>query len=137
MNTDRSPMCLSCNVLLQKFKETSTWTFYKCALCKYENADLVGEWLSVDEDTHYLFYETAMKLRSELSIPLENAVKLVEEYYSKFTDTNYCDSLGINIRDEDFFHSEGVIGMVYWIVFLVVEKNDLDYNKFHEWRSKL
>ncbi len=136
MNTNRSPMCLSCNALLQRSKETSTWIFYKCPSCEYENADLIGEWLPVDEDTHYLFYEIAMKLRSELNISLESAIGLVEEYYSKFTNADYCDSLGINVQDEDFFHSEG-IGMVYWIVFFVVEKNVPDYAKFVEWRSKL
>ena len=129
-----SPLCLKCNSLLLKEKVSSDiWEYYNCVKCDYEEAKLIGKWLPTDEETNLLFYEIARKLTSEIKISLKAAIDYSEKFYKKFTDKAYCEKLGVEPFDDDFFHQE-FYGLLFYITYFIIDKQDPDLKKFHKWR---
>ena len=92
-------------------------------------------WLPTDEDTNSFFEGVAKILVNEISISSKEASLLVKDYYLKFTDENFCESINIPVQDDDFFFHEGAGGMVLRIHYYLVQSNDPDPHKFIEWRS--
>jgi len=49
--------------------------------------------VSSDEDELFLFERVVKHLQSLYGYSFDDAVRLVNEYYAKFTDQNFCDSI--------------------------------------------
>lgn len=133
-----NPLCPKCNSLLARSDlSNEVWEIYNCPTCTYCNANLIGEWLPTDYDTNNLFHEVALKLSQELNISCKEAIEIVFNYYTKFTDITFCQSIGLPVQDDDFFHHEGVAGLVLRAVYYLVQKNDPNPSEYLNWRSNV
>lgn len=128
-----NPFCPKCKLLLKSEKDSKNrWLFHHCQKCNYGDAKLIGDWLSTDGETNELFLEISRKLRSELDLKIQQALEYTEEFYSKFTDAEFCNSIGTSVKDEDFFHHE-FFKLLFYISYFVIDKKEPNMDKFHEW----
>ena len=128
-----NPFCSNCSILLKYENVSSTvWEYYNCVKCKNGEAKLIGKWLPTDDDTNLLFYDIAKKLRNELDITIKEAIGYTEDFYSKFTDKEFCDSLGVEPFDDDFFHHE-YFRLLFYISYFIIKKKEKNLEKFREW----
>lgn len=93
--------------------------------------------LSTDEDTNRFFDKVVDWLRGMYNYSEDEACALIREYYEKFRDPQYCQSIGIPVQDDDFFFHESYGGMARRIYYYLVLKENPDPRAFIEWRSKL
>lgn len=128
-----NPFCPNCKRLLKRAPQSSTdWEYYNCSNCNYGEARLIGKWLETDYETNELFYEVARKLRSELNLTIKESLDYSEEFYLKFTNKEYCTSIGIKPCDNDFFHYE-CFHLLFYISYFIINKKEPDINRFREW----
>ncbi|WP_044615699.1 hypothetical protein [Gynuella sunshinyii] len=91
--------------------------------------------LPTDEDTNLFFDDVIIRLVSDLGYSKVRANEITHEFYSKFTDKEYCDSLGIGLHDDDLFFHDGVGGVALKIYYYLDLKGDPDPVKFKQWRA--
>jgi hypothetical protein len=89
--------------------------------------------IAADTETNQLLDQISVALSERYS--LAEAEALIREYYAKFTDAAYCQSLGIPVQDDDFFFHESAGGMALRIHYYLGLKGDPDPSKFIEWRA--
>lgn len=89
--------------------------------------------IASDDDTNLLLDEIVARLRERYSD--EQAKSLVAEYYNKFTDPVFCESIGIPVQDDDFMHHESAGGMALRIHYYLGLGADPSPHAFIEWRS--
>jgi hypothetical protein len=93
--------------------------------------------LPTDEDTNLFFDKVIALLERDGSYSHDEACALTREYYEKFRDERYCQSINIPVQDDDFFFHEGYGGMARRIHYYLGLKGDPDPRKFIEWRTNL
>lgn len=91
--------------------------------------------LPTDEDTNLFFDDIVSKLISDLDYSYEEASKITRDYYQKFTNVDYCRSIGVPVQDDDFFFHEGVGGMALRIHYYLKLNEDPNPRKFIDWRA--
>ena len=89
--------------------------------------------LAADEETNRLLSEITRLLCDRYSVT--EAESLVRDYYIKFTDPSYCESIGIPAQDDDFFFHEGALGMALRILYYLGLRGNPDPEAFIEWRT--
>ena len=90
--------------------------------------------LSTDDDTNQLFEDVVEELKAKY--PQYTAEALVREYYEKFTNADFCRSIGIPQQNDDFFHHESVGGMTLRVYYYLCLKGDPSPHRYIEWRTE-
>lgn len=93
--------------------------------------------LPTDEDTNRFFSHVIDWLEESGKYSQAEACELVREYYQKFRDPQYCQSINVGVQDDDFFFHEGVGGMARRIHYYLTLKGDPHPQSFIEWRSNI
>ncbi|HWV15049.1 MAG TPA: hypothetical protein VN030_06415 [Cellvibrio sp.] len=91
--------------------------------------------LPTDEDTNIFFNTVLSLLQKECNYSYEESCSLIQEYYINFTNSEYCQKLGIPVQDDDFFFHEGAGGMALRIHYYLGLKANPEPEQFIEWRS--
>ena len=91
--------------------------------------------LSSDQDVNVFFGRVAEILMDELGLNSSQAKEYITDYYQKFTDDDFCRSIGIPAQDDDFFFHESEKGMALRIIYYTIDKRDPNPHAFIEWRS--
>ena len=126
-----NPFCPKCKLLLRSETDPKKrWLFHYCQKCNYGDAELIGNWLSTDDETNELFLAISRKLRSELDLKIQQALEYTEEFYNKFTDAEFCNLIGTNVKDEYFFHHEYFELLLYISYFVINAHSRLLIYKF-------
>lgn len=89
--------------------------------------------LSDDDATDFLFENAATVLERGFGYSDADANALVRNYYRLFQDRQFCESLGIPIQDETFFHHEGPIYMAMRVHYYLTLKADPAPDKCLAW----
>jgi len=92
--------------------------------------------LPTDEDTNFLFDSAVSLLRGEFGYSQEDANRLAGQYYTLFSDPDYCHSIGIPVQNDDFYHHEASGGLALLIHYYLGLRADPDPHKFIEWRAE-
>ncbi|MEN8446310.1 MAG: hypothetical protein ABG776_15015 [Cyanobacteria bacterium J06555_13] len=93
--------------------------------------------LPTDADTNRFFSHVIDRLESSGVYSQQEACDLVREYYQKFRDPQYCQSIKIATQDDDFFFHEGVGGMARRIHYYLTLKGDPNPQSFVKWRNSI
>lgn len=59
--------------------------------------------LSTDEDVDDYFDLIVNALHHSMGFSFDRSVELARDYYLKFTNEEYCRSLGMTVQDDEFF----------------------------------
>jgi hypothetical protein len=89
--------------------------------------------LPTDDDTNALF-DRAVNQLGMFDHSRETAEALAREFHRLFQDPVYGAALGIPVRDDDFLHADGPIGLAYRIHYYCHIKGDS--KKFLDWRHE-
>lgn len=97
--------------------------------------EMVKPDLSPDDDVNWYFAEIVKVLYWNYGCTIEVAERLASEYYAKFSNRDYCHSIGIPVQDDDYFFHEGAGGIAMRIYYCLVLKLEPDHGSFVEWRQ--
>lgn len=92
--------------------------------------------ICADEDVNDYFDTIVQGLSSSFGYPAAHSERLAREYYEKFTDPTYCESIGVWVQDDEFFFHEGALGMVLRVHYYLVLKGDPRRDAFIDWRKE-
>lgn len=90
--------------------------------------------VSTDEDVNDLFRLVATELQTAFGHSSADAEALAKEYYTRFTDAGYCESIGVPVQDDDFFFHESAEGIALRAQYYLVVKGPPDPFAFVQWR---
>jgi hypothetical protein len=93
--------------------------------------------LSSDDDTDFLFENAATVLERAFGYSEADAGALMREYFRLFQNRQFCESLGIPVQDETFFHHEGPIYMAMRAHYYLSLKADPNPSKCLHWMVAL
>lgn len=91
---------------------------------------------SNDDDEVFLFERVVRHLQSFYCYSHDDAISLVNGYYMKFTDPNYCDKYDISVQTMDFFghiEARSMADRVHYYQGLGYEPDEA---AFIEWQRK-
>jgi len=91
--------------------------------------------LPTDPDTNRFFDRVVDELQGYFDYAFDEAVRLAREYYTRFTDAQFCDSIGVPVQDDDFFHHEAPGGIAFRAHYYLGLKGDPKPSSFIEWRA--
>lgn len=97
--------------------------------------EMVKPDLSPDDDVNWYFAEIVKVLYWNYGCTIEVAERLASEYYVKFSNRDYCHSIGIPVQGDDYFFHEGAGGIAMRIYYCLVLKLEPDHGSFVEWRQ--
>ena len=89
-----------------------------------------------DEDEIWLFERIVNRLESDHGHTHEKAIEMVNSYYRKFTDEEFCHKHGIPAQNIDFFchiESAGMADRVHYYEVLINTPNE---GEFIQWQRK-
>lgn len=92
---------------------------------------------SDDDDEVFLFERVVKHLQSSYDYSYDDAVRLVNDYYAKFTDPEYCDKYDISVQTMDFFGHIEARGMADRVQYYQGLKHEPDEGAFIEWQRKV
>ena len=90
--------------------------------------------LPTDDDTNQLFDDVVAELQAKYR--RNEAEAFVREYYEKFTSPDFCQSIGIPLQNDDFFHHESVGGMTLRVYYYLCLKGDPSPHSYIDWRAE-
>lgn len=93
--------------------------------------------VSDDDDVNDFFEDVAIKLVNEADYSPEEARVLASDYYQKFTDPEYCMSIGVVTQDDEFFFHQGVSDIARRIHYYLKLKLDPNPEAYLRWRDEL
>jgi hypothetical protein len=91
--------------------------------------------LSDDPEVQRLFELVCSRLASLFGYSEVDAWSLLTQYHRRFTDKSYCDSIGVDVQDDDFFFHEAPMGMALRVQYFVGLKDLPGKADFLEWRK--
>lgn len=91
--------------------------------------------LTTDEDVNLFFDDVRSFLERDFGYTHTTSNALIVDYYTLFTDKEYCIQIGIPVQDDDFFFHEGAGGMALRIHYYIGIKGDPNPEAFIKWRS--
>lgn len=91
--------------------------------------------VSSDEDEIFLFEHVVRHLQSSYGYSYDGAVSLVNRYYEKFTDINYCKKHGIPVQNEIFFSHIAALGMADRVHYYEGLNNAPNETAFVSWQK--
>lgn len=91
---------------------------------------------SQDDDEIYLFERVVAHLQSRYQYSPDEAARLVNEYYSKFTDSAFCAKFGIPVQNADFFCHMEARAMTDRVHYYEGLGHLPDERAFVEWQRK-
>ncbi|MDZ4691895.1 hypothetical protein [Terricaulis sp.] len=89
--------------------------------------------LSPDDATNFLFEQAAAVLERMYGYSRAASDVLMGECYRLFLDEGFCESLGIPVQDEEFFHHEGALYMAMRAHYYLTLKADPNPDRFIDW----
>ncbi|AUI88077.1 hypothetical protein BS333_17035 [Vibrio azureus] len=92
---------------------------------------------SSDEIEIFLFECVVKNLQSFYGHSYDDAVRLVNEYYAKFTDAHFCRQHGIPVQTADLFSHIAAAGMADRVQYYQGLKNDPNERALIEWQWKM
>lgn len=93
--------------------------------------------VSSDDDEVFLFERVVGHLQSSYEYSLNDAVELVNGYYSKFTDPEFCEKFGIPVQNIDFFFHIEALGMADRVHYYLGLNNTPDERAFIDWQRSV
>jgi len=90
--------------------------------------------VSSDEDERFLFDRVVKHLQLSYGYSSDDAVRLVNEYYAKFTDQNFCDKYDITAQSMDFFGHVEARGMADRVHYYQGLQHEPDEMAFIDWQ---
>lgn len=91
--------------------------------------------ISPDEDVNDYFDLITESLSFEFGFSRNVAESLAREYYDKFTNPEFCSSMGVGVQDDDYFFHEGRREMARKIYYYLVLKADPRREAYLDWRE--
>ena len=91
--------------------------------------------LSADVPMNQLFDCVVADMQAYFGYTTQAAEALVREYYTRFRDPQYCDSIHIPVQDDDFFFHESAGGMALRVHYYLGLKENPEPMKFIDWRT--
>lgn len=98
--------------------------------------DRVNQSIRADEDVNDHFDMIAQSLNLTFGYSLARSEELAKEYYEKFTDPDFCGSIGVRVQDDEFLFHEGAPGMALRVHYYLVLKGDPSREAFIDWRKE-
>jgi len=92
--------------------------------------------ISGDEDVNDYFDGIASASSLQFGYSASHSESLAREYYEKFTDPVFCNSIGFRVQDDEFFFHEGGFEMVLSIHYYLVLKGDPSREAYLRWRKE-
>ncbi|MBC3918115.1 hypothetical protein H8L32_11555 [Undibacterium sp. CY18W] len=93
--------------------------------------------VSSDEDEVFLFERVVSHLQTTYKHTLEDAVRLVNEYYSNFTDPIFCKKFHIPVQNIDFFGHIEARGMADRVHYYQGLGHVPDERAFIDWQREI
>jgi hypothetical protein len=97
----------------------------------------MGLEISSNDDEVFLFERVVKHLQSLHGYSCDAAIRLVNEYYKKFTDPDYCDQHNISVQTMDFFGHIEARSMADRVHYYQGLKHEPDEAAFIEWQRKI
>jgi hypothetical protein len=91
--------------------------------------------LPTDADTNRLFDQVVEELQARFRYSAGAAAALAREYYMRFRDPQFCESIGVPVQDDDFFFHEAAGGMALRVHYYLGIKEDPNPSRYIEWRT--
>ena len=93
--------------------------------------------VSSDEELIYFFERVINYLKSAHEYEHNEAVELVNRYYSKLTNPDFCKEFGIPFQNIDTFYHIEARSMADRVKFYEGLNNTPDESKFIDWQNKI
>jgi hypothetical protein len=93
--------------------------------------------VSSDEEDVFLFERVVKHLQLSYGYSFDDTVCLVNEYYAKFTDHNFCDRYKMTAQTMDFFCHIEARGMADRVHYYQGLQHEPDEMAFIEWQRKV
>lgn len=93
--------------------------------------------VSTDDDEIYLFERVVAHLQSRYKYLQDDAVKLVNEYYTNFTNPVFCEKFNIPVQNIDFFCHIEAVGMADRVHYYQGLGHIPDEPTFIKWQIKI
>jgi len=137
VETGIPPLCQVCQVLL-KSQEASAGliALAQCPRCGETFGRHSVAWLPAEQDTTFLFDQAVERLKFE-GYSFDEASDLLQEYFSRFTNREYCAKAGVPPQDADSFHHDGPAGVALRAHYCIRLGLPPDYSSFVEWRTEI
>lgn len=88
-----------------------------------------------EADKKILFDGIVRELRKLFGLSATVASELLATYKARFSDVEYCQSIGVPVQDDDFFFHQAPMGMALMVYYYLVVKGDPDPQEFLKWRT--
>ncbi|WNJ95666.1 hypothetical protein RND59_00650 [Vibrio ruber] len=93
--------------------------------------------VSSNDDEVFLFERVVKHLQLSYGYPHDEAIVLINEYYLKFTDKDYCDKYDISVQTMDFFGHIEARGMADRVHYYQGLKHEPDEAEFIKWQRNV
>ena len=90
-----------------------------------------------DEDEVWLFERIVKRLKSDHGHSHDKSIELVNSYYAKFTNEEFCGKYDMSAQNIDFFfhiESGGMADRIHYYEFLHKTPNETE---FIQWQQKI
>jgi len=93
--------------------------------------------MSDNDDEIFLFENVVKHLVSTYECSNDAAIRMVNEYYKKFTDPEYCSKFDISTQNEEFFSHIAARGMTDRVYYYTELNNKPNEEKFIIWQRSV
>jgi len=128
------PLCTGCSALFPPPVKTDSFVVVECRRCREKFVSFLPGWLPTSEDFIGYYGKSVERLMIDFGHSFSAAAELARNYYLKFTNPDFCRSIGIAAQGDEFFFHEG--NMADRIHYYLALGADPDPGRYIQWRTE-